>query len=100
MRCKWRNEEPLNALNTTEILHIFYSLHNRNDYLMQLAALLKLEQLPEMILLGQPFLEINPRNAARKQAVDSSDTNSRYTAFVAVEMRRQMNDLNLVTDLL
>lgn len=79
---------------------IFSSRHNRNNSLRYVAAPLKLELFSDMILFGQPFQEVNRRNAAMKPAVAIWDANSRCADFVVVQIKRQIYDLNLVKNLL
>lgn len=55
-----------------------------------MAAVLKLQPLSEFILLGQSLLKINRHSAARKKAVNSSDTNSTCTTFFAEQMKKQI----------
>ncbi|GFY33409.1 hypothetical protein TNCV_2226791 [Trichonephila clavipes] len=63
--------------------------HKSSSFFMTQAPL-KLDPLSEMILLRQDLLAMKRRKSARNAAVDKSETSSRCTALVAVQMKRQM----------
>ncbi|GFS96120.1 hypothetical protein TNCV_2709901 [Trichonephila clavipes] len=82
--------EPSSKLRITELIAFMSNclallMADSHKPPKRLEAPLKLDPLSEMILLGQDFLAMK----RRKVAVDKSETISRCTALVAVQMKRQ-----------